>query len=36
MASEAAKIYIKEIQEGHFPEEKHTFSIDEEIINKLY
>lgn len=28
--------YIKEVKSGEFPEEKHTFSIDEEIIKKLY
>lgn len=33
---EAATQYAKEVKEGSFPEEKHTFKIDEEIINKLY
>lgn len=33
---EAAKMYIKEVQEASFPEEKHTFKIDEETLSKLY
>lgn len=33
---EAAKMYIQEVQEKSFPEEKHTFKIDEEILSKLY
>lgn len=28
--------YVKEVEDGSFPEEKHTFKIDEEIIEKLY
>lgn len=28
--------YIKEVKDGVFPEEKHTFKIDEEVIEKLY
>lgn len=28
--------YIKEVKDGTFPEEKHTFKIDEEVIEKLY
>ncbi|WP_425449353.1 3-methyl-2-oxobutanoate hydroxymethyltransferase [Dethiothermospora halolimnae] len=31
----SVKSYIKEINEGSFPEEKHGFTIDEAIINKL-
>ncbi len=33
---DAAKQYSKEVKESSFPEEKHTFKIDEDIINKLY
>ncbi len=28
--------YIKEVQDGSFPEEKHTYKIDDEVIEKLY
>lgn len=28
--------YIKEVKSGEFPREEHTFSIDEEVIKKLY
>ena len=28
--------YVKEVKSGAFPEEKHTFKIDEEVIEKLY
>lgn len=28
--------YIKEVQEGTFPAEEHTYKIDDEIIEKLY
>ncbi|MBD5638212.1 3-methyl-2-oxobutanoate hydroxymethyltransferase [Clostridium botulinum] len=28
--------YIKEVKEVEFPEEKHTFKIDDDVINKLY
>ena len=28
--------YIKDVKNEAFPEEQHTFSIDEEVINKLY
>ncbi len=28
--------YIEEVREGKFPEEKHTFSIKEETLEKLY
>jgi len=31
----AVGVYIKEIEEGTFPEEKHTFKIDEDELNKL-
>lgn len=30
------KKYIEEVNSGAFPSKEHTFSIDEEIINKLY
>ncbi|MDR5658709.1 3-methyl-2-oxobutanoate hydroxymethyltransferase [Serpentinicella sp. ANB-PHB4] len=33
---EGVKAYIDEIQTGAFPEEKHTFKIDEETLKKLY
>lgn len=33
---EAAKMYIQEVQEKSFPEEKHTFKIDDETLSKLY
>lgn len=33
---EGVKVYIEEMQKGLFPEEKHTFSIDEDILKKLY
>ncbi|MBE6052254.1 MAG: 3-methyl-2-oxobutanoate hydroxymethyltransferase [Clostridium sp.] len=28
--------YVKEVKSGAFPEEKHTFKIDDEVIEKLY
>ena len=28
--------YIKEVKSGEFPKDEHTFTIDEEIIKKLY
>ncbi|ACQ53533.1 3-methyl-2-oxobutanoate hydroxymethyltransferase [Clostridium botulinum] len=28
--------YIKEVKESKFPEEKHAFKIDDDVINKLY
>ena len=28
--------YIKEVKESEFPEEKHSFKIDDDVINKLY
>lgn len=33
---EAIGCYIKEVQDGSFPEEKHTYKIDETELNKLY
>ncbi|MVX65084.1 3-methyl-2-oxobutanoate hydroxymethyltransferase [Clostridium chromiireducens] len=33
---EAIGSYVKEVQEGTFPEEKHTFKIDENELKKLY
>lgn len=32
----AVKQYNHEVKSGEFPEEKHTFKIDEEVLNKLY
>lgn len=32
---DAVKSYIKELADNSFPEKKHTFTIDEEVINKL-
>ena len=31
----AIKEYIKEVEEGKFPEEKHSFKMDEEIIERI-
>ncbi len=28
--------YIKEVQEGQYPKEEHTFKIDDEVLEKLY
>ncbi|WP_434303827.1 3-methyl-2-oxobutanoate hydroxymethyltransferase [Clostridium botulinum] len=28
--------YVEEVKEVEFPEEKHTFKIDDDVINKLY
>lgn len=36
MMTEAFKAYIEEVQNGTFPEEKHCYGIDDEIIEKLY
>lgn len=33
---EAIGSYVNEVQEGTFPEEKHTFKIDESELQKLY
>ena len=33
---EAIGSYVKEVQDGTFPEEKHTFKIDETELKKLY
>lgn len=33
---EAISTYVKEVQDGAFPEEKHTFKIDESELQKLY
>ncbi|NLA63404.1 MAG: 3-methyl-2-oxobutanoate hydroxymethyltransferase [Bacteroidales bacterium] len=33
---EAVETYIKEINNKTFPAKEHTFTIDEEVINKLY
>ncbi|MFW2490699.1 3-methyl-2-oxobutanoate hydroxymethyltransferase [Clostridium chromiireducens] len=33
---EAIGSYVQEVQEGTFPEEKHTFKIDENELKKLY
>ena len=33
---EAIQSYIKEVQDGSFPEEKHTYKIEETELNKLY
>ena len=32
----AFKKYIEEVQNSSFPEEKHTFKIKDEVIEKLY
>lgn len=33
---EAISSYVKEVEDGTFPEEKHTFKIDENELKKLY
>lgn len=33
---EAISSYVKDVEEGTFPEEKHTFKIDESELQKLY
>jgi 3-methyl-2-oxobutanoate hydroxymethyltransferase len=33
---EATKTYIEEINNGSFPEEKHTFGMKEDVLEKLY
>lgn len=32
----AVQDYVKEVEAGSFPEQKHSFTIDEEILEKLY
>ena len=32
----AFKDYIEDVKVGAFPAEKHTFKIDESVIEKLY
>ena len=34
--TDAFKSYIKEVKNGSFPEEKHSFKINDEVLNKLY
>lgn len=36
MMKQAFARYVEEVQQGKFPEEKHTFNIPDEIIEKLY
>ncbi|MGN0144273.1 MAG: 3-methyl-2-oxobutanoate hydroxymethyltransferase [Clostridium sp.] len=33
---EAISSYVKEVKDGSFPEEKHTYKIDDSVIEKLY
>lgn len=33
---EAFEKYVQEVKDGVFPEEKHSFKIDDEVIKKLY
>ena len=33
---EAFKSYIDEMQKGSFPSQEHCYSIDDDIIEKLY
>lgn len=33
---DAVQLYCNEVKAGTFPEEKHTFKIEDEILNKLY
>ena len=33
---EAIGSYVQEVKDGSFPEEKHTYKIDESELNKLY
>lgn len=32
----AVKAYCREVKQGDFPEDNHTFSIDDEVLSKLY
>ncbi|MBQ9610490.1 MAG: 3-methyl-2-oxobutanoate hydroxymethyltransferase [Lachnospiraceae bacterium] len=34
--TDAFKAYIKEVKEGTYPEAKHTYAIDDDVIEKLY
>ena len=36
LMKEGFKAYIKEVKEGTFPAEEHTFKIDDEVIETLY
>lgn len=36
VTKEAVTAYIDEVKKGEFPEKEHTFSMKEEILNKLY
>ena len=36
VTKEAVAAYIDEVKKGDFPEKEHTFSMKEEILNKLY
>ena len=36
VTKEAVTAYIDEVKKGDFPEKEHTFSMKEEILNKLY
>ena len=36
MMKDGFAAYIKEVKEGSFPAEEHTFKIDEDVIKKLY
>ena len=36
LTKEACEEYIKEIKDGIFPSEEHTFSMDEEVLKNLY
>lgn len=36
LIGEAFKAYISEVKNGVFPEKKHCFEIDDDILNKLY
>ena len=33
---EAVQEYVRAVGDGTFPEEQHTFAIDDDIIEKLY